>query len=155
MRVWRISRKKRAETAFSGEGTRLVGSRWTYPGLPAVYTSASIALAVLESLVHMDPGHLAPHVVIPADLLGDIPIDEIDPVQLPVNWHRIPAPLLLRDLGMNWLNSKRTAVLKVPSAIVSDESNYILNPLHPDFARVSIGEPRDFAFDGRLWRTPD
>ncbi len=129
-----------------------MGSRWTHPGLPAVYTSESIALAVLESLVHMDPRHLAPHVVIPADLPEDIPSDKIDPAQLPANWHRTPAPASLRDLGTNWLNSKRTAVLKVPSAIVSDESNYILNPLHPDFAKVGIGEPRDFAFDGRLWK---
>lgn len=155
MRVWRLSTKKRASTAFSGEGTRLVGSRWIHQGLPAVYTSESIALAVLESLVHMELSHPPPHVVIPADLPEEMAIEEVDPGQLPPDWYATPAPILLRDIGTDWLRSQRTAVLKVPSAIVIDESNYLLNPLHPEFARISIGEARDFAFDGRLWKVLD
>jgi RES domain-containing protein len=153
VRVWQLSPKKRASTAFSGEGTRLVGSRWTHQGLAGVYTSESIALAILESLAHMEVSHPPPHVIIPADLPGDMVIEEVDPGQLSSDWYVTPALPLLRDIGTDWLRSQRTAVLKVPSAIVNDESNYLLNPLHPEFARISIGEARNFTFDGRLWRS--
>jgi RES domain-containing protein len=154
MRVWRLTSRRRAATAFSGEGTRIAGSRWTGRGLPAVYTSQSIALAVLEALVHADVQMLAPQVVIPADLPDDMPIEQVEVSGLPKTWFHAPAPIALQAIGAKWLESKRTAVLRVPSAIVNDECNYLLNPLHPDFGRIAVGNPRAFAFDGRLWRHP-
>ena len=154
MQVWRLTRLSRAATAFTGEGTRLIGSRWTHPGLLAVYTSESIALAVLEALVHMDIAQTGPHVVIPADIPDDVAIETLDIAHLPENWHITPAPAVLRDFGSDWLKAQRTAVLVVPSAMVNDESNYILNPAHTDFAHIIIGTARSFAFDGRLWSSP-
>jgi RES domain-containing protein len=154
MRVWRLTSRRRAAAAFSGEGTRIAGSRWTERGLPAVYTSQSIALAVLETLVHADVDMLAPHVVIGAELPEDLAVEQVEATGLPRNWFHTPAPAALQAIGAKWLASKRTAVLQVPSAIVNDECNYLLNPLHPDFGRILLGDPKPFAFDGRLWRQP-
>jgi RES domain-containing protein len=122
--------------------------------LPAVYTSGSIALAVLESLVHMDIAHAGPHVVIPATIPDGVAIETLDITRLPENWYATPAPAVLRDFGSDWLKTQRTAVLAVPSAIVNDEPNYLLNPAHPDFAHIIIGTARPFAFNGRLWSAP-
>ncbi len=154
MRVWRLTSRRRAATAFSGEGTRIAGSRWMERGLPAVYTSQSIALAALETLVHADVEMLAPQLVIPADLPEDLPIEQVEVSGLPKTWFHTPAPTALQAIGARWIESKRTSVLQVPSAIVNDECNYILNPFHPDFGRIAVGDPRPFAFDGRLWRHP-
>jgi len=114
IQVWRLSRANRATTAFTGEGTRLIGSRWTHPGLPAVYTSGSIALAVLESLVHMDIAQAGPHVVIPATIPDGVAIETLDIAPLPENWYATPAPAVLRDFGSDWLKTQRTAVLGSP-----------------------------------------
>ena len=81
-------------------------------------------------------------------------IETLEIARLPENWHTTPAPTVLRDFGSDWLKAQRTAVLAVPSALVNDESNYILNPAHADFAQIIIGTARPFAFDGRLWSAP-
>ena len=154
MRVWRLSRAEHASTGFSGEGTRLVGSRWTARGLPSVYTSQSIALAVLETLVHMEVKHLSSYVVIPADIPDKLPIEVVKVSDLPRGWKRTPAPMSLQRIGMQWLRSQRSVALQVPSAIVPDEFNYVLNPIHPDFERIKIGKPNAFRFDSRLVSMP-
>ncbi len=151
MRVWRISTRRRAATAFSGEGTRLAGSRWTHPGLPTIYTSESIALAVLEVLVHVDSADIPAHVVISVDLPDEF-FEQVNPADLPDDWFATPAPPVLRDIGSDWLMAGRSVALRIPSAIVNDEYHTLLNPLHPDFARIRIGQPREFTFDGRLWK---
>jgi RES domain-containing protein len=151
MRVWRLTHAARADSAFSGEGTRVAGSRWLHKGLPAVYTSGSIALAVLEGLVHRDVDQTGPQVAVPVEIPDDLVIEVVLPEDLPHDWSTIPAPITLRDLGSQWLASQRSAVLTVPSALVADEFNLILNPTHPDFSRLNIGGPRPFAFDGRIW----
>ena len=140
--------------AFAGEGTRLVGSRWTERGLPSVYTSQSIALAALETLVHMEIKHLPAYVVIPADIPYDSQIEVVDTSGLPRDWMQTPSPMLLRHIGTEWLRSLRCVALQVPSAVVPEEFNYILNPIHSDFGRIEIGKPRPFQFDHRLVSTP-
>jgi RES domain-containing protein len=152
VRVWRISTRRRTANAFSGEGTRLAGSRWTHPGLPAVYTSESIALAVLETLVHLDSDELPAQVVIPADIPQELAVQRVNAADLPSDWFATPAPPALRDLGSDWLKRGRGVALGVPSAIVNDEYNWLLNTRHSDFKRIGIGQPRAFAFDGRLWK---
>ena len=92
--------------------------------------------------------------VIPATIPDGVAIETLDIARLPENWYATPAPVVLRDLGSDWLKTQRTAVLAVPSAIVNDEANYIINPAHADFAQIIIGTARPFAFDGRLWSAP-
>jgi RES domain-containing protein len=136
--------------AFSGEGTRLVGSRWTERGAPSVYTSQSIALAALETLVHLEIKHLPAYVVIPVDIPKDLKIEVVDSSALPRNWTQTPSPMSLQRIGTEWLRSQKSVVLQVPSAVVPDEFNYILNPIHPDFGNIEIGKLRPFRFDRRL-----
>lgn len=116
-----------------------------------VYTSQVLSLAVLELLVHVDsdllPGDL---VAIPAELPADISRRSIDPRELPSGWRRWPSPPALRAIGRDWLRSGTSAVLTAPSAVVPQEHNLLLNPAHPDFHRVRIGEPQPFSLDPRL-----
>lgn len=150
MRVWRLALAAYAAMGFSGEGTRLVGSRWTARGMPAIYTSQSIALAALETLVHMEVKHLPSYVVIPADIPDKLLIEVVDVAGLPRGWKQTPAPMSLQGIGTQWLRSQRSVALQVPSAIVPDEFNYLLNPVHPEFGRIKIRKPRPFRFDSRL-----
>ncbi|MBI2153527.1 MAG: RES family NAD+ phosphorylase [Candidatus Rokubacteria bacterium] len=151
IRVWRISKAKNA--AFDGEGARLSGGRWNHPGTAVVYTSSTLALAVLELFVHLDPSEAPDDLVaIPADIPASLPITRIRPAQLPTNWRRYPAPAALADLGTRWARGRKTAVLAVPSAVIPLDLNYLLNPLHPAFKQIRVGEKTPFQFDPRMFK---
>lgn len=151
MRIWRLTTRKFAATAFTGVGNRKAGSRWVPEGLLAVYTSQYISTAVLETLVHIDPGHFGNnHVLIAADIPEEIAIDEVDVAALPSNWRELYEDDTLQQVGKDWINRASSAVLIVPSAVIPQEHNIIINPLHPDFAKIHINEPEKFKFDGRL-----
>lgn len=151
MRVWRLSKRKYALTAYSGEGTQKVGGRWTPKGVKAVYTSSSLALAALELLVHLDREDIDNmFVAVSADIPDDLRIYEITLSQLPENWRDTPASSTLEIVGQTWLSANQTAVLSVPSAVIAVEKNFLLNPAHPDFRRIQINEPEPFNFDSRL-----
>ena len=149
--VWRITTARFARTAFSGEGARLYGGRWNPKGWEVVYTAESQSLALLESISQDDPLR-AHYVLIPAQLPSDLPETHIDAGQLPADWRTIGARDVLQAMGLAWLQSAQTAVLSAPSAVVPAERNYLLNPRHPDFARIVIGEPRSLQTDTRLLR---
>jgi len=150
--VWRISKLKYAQTAYSGEGARREAGRWHAAGDRVVYTSSSAALAALEVLVHTDTD-LLPHtayVAIPADITSRTKVIRLDASELPLNWQGIPSPPELREIGTRWLRERKSAVLAVPSAVVPFEWNYLLNPEHPAFKTIRIGTPQAFHFDSRL-----
>lgn len=152
-RVWRLCRRRHAATAFSGEGARLYGGRWNPRGSAVVYTSQSVSLAALETLVHLDPEDApADLVVIPVDVPSAVDVREVAARELPARWRTTPAPAELQQLGADWLRRGDTAVLSVPSAVVPQERNYLLSPAHPQFAQLTVGEPEPFAFDPRLWK---
>jgi len=117
----------------------------------AVYSSGTIALAALEMLAHVDPED-APDdmVVIPADIPDDLAITEVALRSLPGSWRSFPAPPRLQQIGLDWVRGGRTAVLSVPSVLVPQERNYLLNPDHPDFRRIKRGKPKAFAIDPRF-----
>ncbi|HEX4765718.1 MAG TPA: RES family NAD+ phosphorylase [Lichenihabitans sp.] len=140
MRAWRICREPFAD--LSGEGARLHGGRWNSPGRPLVYAAASAALAVLEVRVHLDLSWD----VLPDDyVLIEIDLDAAGLETVEV----LPADPLA--FGNEWLAARRSAVLEVPSAIVPEARNRLLNPLHPDAGRVLTVGRRSFRFDARLW----
>ena len=153
MRIYRLILTRHVATAFSGEGARRVGGRWTPAGRPVVHTSASVALCVLETLVHAAPNSLPSHRVIAVDVPDAVPIDTVDAAGLPPDWRRTPPPAALRSVGLTWLDAGRAGILRVPSAIVPVEFNYLLDPGHRDFARLRIHEPDPFEIDKRLLRT--
>jgi RES domain-containing protein len=149
VRVWRLCKK--AHAVFDGEGARRAGGRWNRRGTPVVYASQSISLAALELLVHADPAFLPGDLVaIAADVPDALSVESIEIADLPRDWRRYPAPESLADRGTEWTRAGRTAVLSVPSAVVPQERNYLLNPAHPDFRRIRTGKPEPFDFDGRL-----
>lgn len=149
--VWRITTGRFAQSAFSGEGARLYGGRWNPKGWEVVYTAESQSLALLELMVQDDPLR-AHYVLIPAQLPADLPETRIDVDQLPDDWRTIGVRDVLQAKGLAWLEGGQAAVLNVPSAVVPAERNYLLNPRHPDFARIVIGEPQSLQTDTRLLR---
>lgn len=149
--AWRITKARHAATAFDGEGARRAGGRWSSPGLPLVYTAENAALAALEVLVHIDAGLLSRYVLIPCTFPGDLVL-RLDRRRLPAGWRAYPAPSALQQLGDAWGKSRVSAVLDVPSVLIDKHSNYLLNPAHPDFVRIKIGNPGPFDFDPRLMK---
>lgn len=148
--AWRIVKTKHARDAFDGMGAHHYGGRWNNIGTSLVYLGGSPALAFLETLVHLDDSGIIPaysifEVTIPPPL-----IEAVNRSMLPPDWHETPAPPTLAAIGDAWIASQRSVALEVPSAVVPIESNYLLNPSHPDFTSVGIGPERPFPFDGRI-----
>ena len=139
--------------AFDGEGARVFGGRWNRPGTPVVYTSGTLALAALEIFVHLDvPESAANLVAVPADVPASVPVAKVLASDLPARWREYIAPEALADIGARWAQARQTAVLAVPSAVIPQESNYLLNPAHALFSKISIGSAARFSFDPRMWK---
>jgi RES domain-containing protein len=154
--VWRIDRQKHAENSFSGIGAKLNGGRWSSVGMGFAYSSATLSLSTLEKLVHMQLRHFSSKqnlVSFSAEIPDTVPIEQREETDLLQNWRSAePYYPELISIGDEWLMSARTAVLRVPSAIIPQEYNYLLNPAHPDFAHIKIGAPETFDFDKRLFK---
>ncbi|MDE2678284.1 MAG: RES family NAD+ phosphorylase [Gemmatimonadetes bacterium] len=155
--AWRLASPEHSGTVgdmLSGEGARRYGGRWNRPGRRAVYLGGSLALASMELLVHLKaPAVLETYrklrVRIPRALVAAV--SECD---LPADW---AAPRMhpgTQEMGDRWLRSRASAVLRVPSAVVIGEVNYIANPRHPDFGRIDAGTIRGFRFDARVLKMP-
>ncbi|CAB5171076.1 hypothetical protein D3OALGA1CA_5737 [Olavius algarvensis associated proteobacterium Delta 3] len=153
MNVWRLTKAKWAKTAYSGEGARLFGSRWNNPGYPLVYTAEHISLAVLEILVNTREAPFAAlqnaYKLIPAEFPVDL-VESITEAELPEGWNSVPAGPASKDFGDAWFVDSRSAVLQVPSVVIPEEYNCLINPMHPDFGKINIGEPQSLRVDLRL-----
>jgi RES domain-containing protein len=152
MKAWRLSRFDSQQRTFDGEGARLFPGRWNPAGVPVVYASEHLSLAVLEVLVHVriDQVRIAFHafeITIP-DALVEVVRDE----QLPRGWDGTAIARATREFGETWARERRSVALSVPSVIVRQERNVVLNPPHSDFAQVEIARPARFRFDERLLR---
>jgi RES domain-containing protein len=152
MHVWRISKAKFAESAFSGEGARLFDGRWNFEGVPMVYTSSSLALAAIEFFVHLDPSDAPDDLVsMKAELPDELRMERIHEGQLPPNWRRVDNNYL-QKLGSDWAKSRNSVALLVPSAVVEEEWNVLLNPRHPDFATIAVEPAKPFHYDERMFK---
>lgn len=146
--TWRITHRKFSATAFTGIGASIAGGRWNPKRSLMVYTSESMALATLEMRVHIgSAGVLGSYVLIPCTFDSSL-MTTFDPATLPHGWTRNQS--ITRQVGADWLSSGKSAVLRVPSAVVPIGWNYLLSPSHPDFKKVKIGHPVPFLFDTRL-----
>jgi RES domain-containing protein len=148
--LWRVVKRAHAATAFDGKAAARFGGRWNSPGRRAIYASATKSLAVLEILVHLDVGRPLPRLVAFGFEVDARLIETLG--RLPRSWRTVEGMPLTQRLGDEWLAAGRTLVLAVPSAIVPEESNYVLNPAHPAFAKLKIGSPTPFVLDPRLTR---
>jgi len=153
--VWRIA----ADTAdyasddLSGKGAETTGGRWNRKGTPLVYTANSIALACLETVVHLsgaDPLPLNRYLIrieVPSPAWKAR--TRFDPSSH-VGWDALPAGLVSLDWGTLWARSTHTLVAQVPSIVVPEEDNILLNPCHPDAAKLLVMKVRKWTFDIRL-----
>ncbi len=149
--VWRLLTARFSDSAFTGEGARLYGGRWNRKGVTMVYTAGSQSLATLEMLVQDEPLR-ARYVMIPVGLPKNLKIERVTVEGLPEDWRDLAARDQTQAIGMAWAKRKSSAVLAVPSAVIPAEINYLLNPLHPSFSKIEIGEPQAFITDLRLVR---
>lgn len=148
--AWRITSEKYAETAFSGEGAKEYGGRFNSPGTPVVYTSESISLATLELLAKAGRRQrLSGRVVLPVTF-GEHSVIAYDKSDLPDGWDGRPYGPASQQVGDDWVQSEESLVLRVPSVVVPAEYNYLINPGHPEFEELEIGEPRPLDRDPRL-----
>jgi RES domain-containing protein len=128
----------------------LYGGRWNSAGRPVLYTAESRSLALAEILVHLESAGVLPRYFLFQVEIDKSYIADVDPSALPKNWRAEPAPRRLQTLGDDWLFSGKLAVPRVPSAIVAFEFSYLLNPLHPDFAKLKILGSGKFPIDQLL-----
>jgi RES domain-containing protein len=148
-RAWRIVKKSHVAAAFDGEGAWLYGGRWNSRRTRIVYTSATLSLAALETLVHLNPPVILEYAAIPVEF-DDALVQAIALADLPADWTAEPPAPSTKAIGDRWVKEARSAVLEVPSAIVQAEFNCLLNLAHPDFKAIAIGQPIPFSFDPRL-----
>lgn len=146
---WRVVREGFATRALDGEGARVWGGRWNSAGRAVVYTAATTSLGLLEKMVHADEGLPLFYVTISVTFGAGL-VEKVEPGRLPVDWRTLPAPFTLKQIGDEWVDSMRSCILEVPSVIVPHESNFVLNPMHPEFSSIEIGEPVDLEVDSRL-----
>lgn len=148
MRIWRIAARRHINTVFSGVGGLYTSGRWHPQGYKISYTSESLALASLEVFVHSETTDI-PLACVSAIIPDTTPILEI--TDLPANWQDVAAYPMLQEIGRKWLQAIEYPVLKVPSAIIPVEYNYLINPEHPDL-QLQTEQVLEFQFDSRMWK---
>lgn len=151
MKVYRISWAKHAGD-LTGEGSKLFGGRWNHKGTPCIYTSESRSLALLEYTVNVNIDDIPRALCI---VTFEIPVKGVNLIsenKLPGNWKNFPASNDTKDFGSKILKSLKIPVIKIPSSIIPEEFNYLLNPLHHDKKLFKIVEIKDFIYDIRIKR---
>lgn len=149
MLVYRVGKTKFARDS-NGEGARLNGGRWNNKGTACIYTSESRALAILEYTVNVTMDDIPRALSITTFKIPGTGIYELKEAALPGNWRNMPAPSSTKDAGTHLLITAATLIIKVPSTIITEEFNYLLNPSHVDSRNITIVDLKDFVYDIRI-----
>lgn len=154
-RLFRIGSDTRSYTAddMTGTGAKVSGGRWNDVGVALVYASPTRSLACLETFVHLNAGGLPLNrylveIEVPDDLWAAA--EAVTPSSLAVGWDAEPTGLVSINFGSNWANSGRSALLRVPSVIVPEEQNVLINTTHPDVGRITARKVRKWLYDPRM-----
>lgn len=151
MIIYRLTKARYLNTAWSGLGAKDAGGRWNSVGMAMVYASETASLTMLETLVHLNAAHLLDSFALLSIDVPDDLIQMIDSALLPHDWAAAKAPQELAFIGDQWLMKGEGVALRVPSALSPVEYNYLLNPAHSSFYDiVSKALKIDFTFDERL-----
>ncbi len=151
-RVYRIVRKAYSKTPLDGQGSFLFGGRWSSPGARIAYTAEHLSLAMIEYFVHIDASDPPKDLVlIAADIPSGVSRIVRTAGELPRNWRQFPAPPALAAIGDAFVKEGRAAILVLPSALAPSESNWLINPLHPEFSQIQILRRRPFQYDARFF----
>jgi RES domain-containing protein len=148
--AWRIVKACHAGGAFSGTAAKTFGGRWNSPGTAVVYLAGSMSLAMLEMLVHLQAHELLKRYVLFEATFDDTLARLVDLKKLPRTWRKSPPSAAVQRIGDEWASGMFSAVLRIPSVIVSTEWNYVLNPAHRDFGKIALGPRKAIQFDPRL-----
>jgi RES domain-containing protein len=149
MLVYRVGKTKHAND-LSGEGAKINGGRWNHKSVPCIYTSESRALSLLEYTVNVNVEEIPRALSITTIEIPDSEILIINENSLPGNWKTVPAPSSTQDFGTNLLQNLKKAVFRIPSSVISEEFNFILNPLHINSRNFKIKSVTDLVYDIRI-----
>lgn len=151
MNVWRIAQKHHTTPPLNGIGGLYASGRWHSKGQLIVYTAASQALAILESIVHFDPANAPVDLVMISADISPVSCRALNAKELGKNW-KTRGTEALRHIGDQWLQDQSSCVLQVPSVMTPNpEYNYLMNPLHPEFAKITDVQVEAFVMDPRLF----
>ena len=154
MELYRITQESYSND-LSGNGSRIFGGRWNSEGQYALYTSASRSLALLETLAHI-PAKLfgnKKYILVTVFLPDKTSLTFIDEKDLPNNWDALDIQHVTQKVGDNFLEEQKALLLRVPSVLMPEEFNYIINPLHPSMKQVKVIYQREIRFNDRLIKT--
>ncbi len=150
MKAYRLVHRAFAHDALSGEGARRYGGRWNSKGQRMVYLADSLALVTLEVLVHTQAADdLLDYVWLELSFDAEL-LEKISDEQLPQDWRESPAPESTRALGNRWLLKQSSLLLRVPSAVLPQQHNFLLNPTHPNMTRLQVSDSQALDIDPRL-----
>lgn len=150
MKVFRLTRAKYAET-LSGKRASLFGNRWNSKGVEMIYTSESRALAMAELLVHLTLNQIPKdYKMLCIEIPGIVKITTIARKNFPKSWSKFPHNNHTQRIGDEFIIKNEFCLLKVPSAIVYGDFNYLINPYHKDFRKINITSVSEFPIDKRL-----
>lgn len=150
LKLYRLVLPRYSASAFSGEGAFLIGGRWNSPGVRVVYTTSSVALAVLEALAYRKAKKpLAPRHLFELTL-AEGQLTRLGPEQLAEDWAAYPHADGTQRLGDAWVAAGETVGLSVPSVLAPPEVNVLLNPQHPEFAVLRMGGPTLYPINPQL-----
>ncbi len=149
MIVYRIAKKKWIDD-LSGIGSKLTGGRWNPKGYPLLYCASNSSLAILEKLVNIDFDLLPDDLFIAEIEVPEISVKTIDKSKLDKSWNKYPSPDRLKTIGKDWIDNNESLILEVPSAVNSNESNYLINVSHEMIDKIKIVRTYSIAIDERL-----
>ena len=149
--LFRLCKERFSASALSGEGARRYSGRWNEAGVAMVYCATSPALAAMEFFVHLDPS-VAPDdlVMVQLELPLEARVERLAPASLPRDWRSQDSACA--EIGSAWARSGRSVGLEVPSVVVEGDWNVLLNPLQPEFAKVTIVSRTPWHYDARMFR---
>ena len=151
MKVFRLSRKKYSEE-LSGKGASYSGNRWNSKNTEMIYCASNRALAMAEVAVHLNLALLPnDYLMLEIDIPDSIIIDKIDEKNLPPDWNIFPYIQATQQIGDLFINQSKFCLLRVPSAVVKGDFNFLINPFHSDFKHIKISNSYNFPFDKRLF----
>jgi RES domain-containing protein len=152
MKVFRLARKKYL-IELLGKGASISGARWNSKGTEIIYCAQNRALAMAEVLVHLSLATLPnDFVMLTIDIPDDISVEVLDLNKLSIDWNVFPCTFETPLLGDDFIRRNEACVLKVPSAVVKGDFNFLINPYNADFYKIKIIEQVDFPFDKRIFK---
>jgi RES domain-containing protein len=151
MQLWRLCSARYASQAFSGMGGTYAARRWNEKGHLIVYTATARALAAIEYFVNLEPNQAPDDLIMLEARVPDAQIEQVNLALLPRNWFELDSRAC-QAIGTEWLKSKRSLALKVPSVPVRGDWSVLLNPAHPDFPSVTITSREPFFYDERMFK---